>query len=224
MRFYLEQFVQTGEQVAYSGKAFFEDIDANDPGVIKEREKEYFQSKRYFLKKLIEESVPPDFYDCHEATVLMPGEYQMTGKFDILNNVYQLYNSGYYVLAIPAALLVNGFGDFKTNKYSYLRNNISSKASFLVPNSNIIIFNRDGVIINFLDVEEVGFWASKRVSSMLPLDFTPQGEENSELRNLDWVPLGFIANSINADDPISSKIRNDGVLSNHMGRFGCQLQ
>ncbi|NNF36508.1 MAG: hypothetical protein HKN68_20570 [Saprospiraceae bacterium] len=219
VRFYLEQFIQTGEQVVYSGNAFFEELDIDKNDVEEKREKEYFESKRYFFKKLIEESVPSKFYDCHNAEFTTNWDYTTTGKYNIQSNVYQLYNSGYYAIALPDALLVNGYGKLKNRRYSYARNNISSKASILKPQSHIIIFNKNGVVLNFKEVEEIGFWADKRIASMLPLDYTPLSEQGAKVRDLDWVSLGFIGNTIFAKDSISTRMKEDGMLINPVNLF-----
>ncbi len=219
VKFFLEQFVQQKDQVVYSGKAFFEELDGINNNIEESREKEYYQSLRYFFRNLIDKSVPDDFFDCYESRFLESGDYMITDSYDVREHVFQLYNSGYYVLAIPDALYINGFGELKSRQYNRIRKKLGKYSSFLVPQSRVIIFNKNGVVINFNEVEEIGYWATKRLASMLPLDYTPLSEQRTSKRDLDWISLGFIANSIFAEDSISTRMKEDGMLVDPVDLF-----
>ena len=219
MKFYLDDFNQTEERVIYSGKAFFEEVSSVDKKMIEKRDEIFLLSKRHFLRNLIHDGVDQKFFDCHESMIERSGDYDIINRYDIQNNVYRLYNSGYYALVTPQALYVHGFGKSKPREFSYSRRTLSDESSFLVPKSSVIIFNKDGVIINYDEVEEIGFWASQRIGSLLPFDYKPVESGSINQRDLDWVSLGYITNSIYSDDPISGKLRDNRFLINPVDLF-----
>jgi hypothetical protein len=192
MNFFLKEFqLHKNEDVFYKGNTSFKEIEGNKKKLAKikrNRRKVYAETHRSFFYNLINGNIDKETYLIGSSQKNYIGDFVqfIPIELDSLNIVQNM--DGKYELTIenhftvkPANTSENkdaadsrkGGGRLYSGSIKEVKNNKEDKSiSYLASKSNKIILDKNGRILNSSEVEEHGYWATKRIAYMLPLDYT----------------------------------------------------
>ena len=193
IKFYLEAFeLYDNGDLYYQGNTFFEELDSTPEEQTvyqKNRQEIYQKSSRSFFSDLVHQQL--------DTTTYLMGFSKLNGDQNFVDfnqvspsNLILQFNGdeNAFVIIIKGFLTVinqnilvkdNLQAPSKAELNSTTRQVVSERpqyaTSFLRSRSNKILVNKFGKILNPSDLEEYGYWASLRVSALLPSDYAPPG-------------------------------------------------
>lgn len=155
MQFYLREYTHTERLTEVIGKAFFEPFDT--------KSKKYNRSKFENRRRDIWANSEQAFFQnllIHDLNLNTPiYEKRDDGNFYNFGNIQQLYKrvyktkyEGVYALLVPHRLYIN-------NK---------DRVSEIGSKNNVILFNSQGVVLNKLHYDKIGYWQRKSITELLP--------------------------------------------------------
>ena len=192
VQFYLEAFeLYDNGDLYYKGNTFFEGLDGTPEEQTvyqKNRQEVYQKSSRSFFSDLVHQQL--------DTTTYLMGFSKLNGDQNFVDfnqvspsNLILQFNGdeNAFVIIIKGFLTVinqnilvkdNLQAPSKAELNSTTRQVVSERpqyaTSFLRSRSNKILVNKFGKILNPSDLEEYGYWASLRVSALLPSDYAPE--------------------------------------------------
>lgn len=190
LRFFLSEFeLKSNNDVFYKGTTSFEEKKVKLKQMAKykrNRRKTFNQTYKRFFQQLIHQQLNEEDYLVGNSKINFQREFVQFQQLNIDSLSIVHNGNGTYMIPFEHYLTVK-YVDQKPDrkiKSRKLSANFSTglkqvKAdvndelvSYLGSKTNKIILDTHGRIMNPLDVEEFGYWASKRVASMLPLDYS----------------------------------------------------
>ncbi len=191
INFFLKEFkLQKNEDVFYKGNTSFKEMDGSKKELAKikrNRRKVYEETHRSFFYDLINKNIEEDTY------IIGSSQKNYIGKFvqfcpveldslSIIENSdgnFELSIENHFTVKPTNALQANNIADaskgggrlYSTSLQEVKQDNQDKSISYLGSKSNKIIIDKNGRIINSSEVEEHGYWATKRIAYMLPLDY-----------------------------------------------------
>ncbi len=196
LQFYLKEFELTeNDDVIYKGNISFKPLEATGKKLAKykrNRRRTYAETHRSFFKDLVNHQVmPEDFYigytQMNYNREFVDFQSTSVDSFQIIavdTNVYQIPIRNYFTVRYrkikelqhkPPAQRMSP--TFTTGLKQVKMRQDDSSTSYITSATDQILVDRLGRILNPLELEEYGFWASKRIASMLPFDYLPSQKE-----------------------------------------------
>ncbi|MEL6846251.1 MAG: hypothetical protein AAFP02_23845, partial [Bacteroidota bacterium] len=192
MKFYLDAFqVDQNEDVAFSGKVFFEDVsnpkDRKSRRIYKKRKRTFHDSRDKFLRDLIGGSIDPQQYEFGQSVIVKAPD-SLSYNSLTFNELNISYGSQYDTLFLPGYLTVLHKAQLETvlANVRHLQFTVDDlTVSFLRSTSDYFIFNKNGYLLNQKDIIESGYWTEQRVGSLIPIDYeTPLAKPKQPLPRL----------------------------------------
>lgn len=189
IKYFLSEFeLQRNNDVMYKGRSSFQEIEKTKKELAKikrNRKKAFAQTYHSFFYDLIHNELDKEQFSIGSAQKNYHGQFVKHEPVPIDSILIEQSDDGNYVIEIDHHLTVEYLdkGPKKETQKSKLSHTFSSglqKAhvevnddyiSYLGSSSDKIILDKNGRILNSTEIEEYGFWATKRVAYMLPLDY-----------------------------------------------------
>lgn len=180
IHFLLEYFRMQGDQVAFSGKPFFESLCSESEKEInrwdKNREFTYYGSLRHFFQSLLQGTTYADGYEIVSGQLDHNNEFNFKGLIsprDIIKKekgkVYLNLKNTIQVVYTKERDITrtsSGIEEFKVdNEY---------QTSFLTSRIARIQINDNGVLFRPDLIQVYGFWAREGAADFLPFDYFPE--------------------------------------------------
>ncbi len=183
--YFLDDFrLHPNGDVQFEGNAFFEELESSGKEMAqfkRNRLRAYQNSPQYVFDHLITGQLDSSVYKIGFSRRLADQSFEL---YDLLNpsdlivdsilNTTTIQCKGYFTVvnkgirvsssSQKAKLPTASFGEVKQTPISY-------ETSYLHPKTNRIILDKNGAILNQKDIEEYGYWATIRTSSLLPNDY-----------------------------------------------------
>lgn len=189
IRFFLSHFeLHSNADCIYKGKSSFSELALSKKALARakrNRRKIFSQTYRSFFYRLIHDTIPKDAFIVGTSKQNFRGEFVQFDPVELDSLSLEMTDDSKYILDIENHFTVK-YLDMKvsreaspnfgaTNALSKIQNPRGIKndqlTSYLGSKTGKLILDSNGRILNANEVEEYGFWASKRVAYMLPLDY-----------------------------------------------------
>lgn len=189
IRFFLTHFeLYPNEDVIYKGTTSFTEEEKSKKELAKikrNRHKVFHQTNRSFFYRLIHKKVEDKKFLVGSSKKNFKGEFVQFEALPIDSIVLVEKDDGNYELYVQDHFTVKYLdleskrkaktqklsSTFSTGLKQFEAEKNDELVSYLGSSTNKIILDSTGRILNSQEVEEYGFWASKRVAYMLPLDY-----------------------------------------------------
>lgn len=158
--FLLNDYVHTEERTVYNGKAFFKELEDNQRKLkkyAKARHKYQDNGIKEFFKSILDKTVDNSSF-----------KYFLDDRFGIGNRQVNLESLDGSLFKTDTE---NVFA-LLSSKTIYVKNKHGN--SSINPTHGIILFNKDGIILNPNDIKISGVWNNTRLNEILPNDFNPR--------------------------------------------------
>ena len=188
--FYLKTFELNliNEDVFYKGSPFFKPLESNRRELArykKNRKKIYQKTSRKFFSDLVANTLNQEAYELGFAALDRAGKVVQYEPIPLDSLQIDTLQPEKYIVSIKGYFAVTDATEIPTqqaattkldaNFYSGIKSvkrpELITATSYLKSNSNKIILNQYGVIVNQLEIEEYGFWSDQRIAFLLPLDY-----------------------------------------------------
>lgn len=176
LRFYLESFRTEGEETDYIGKVYFEDKKIplaiknhrNALKIERKRKKTYQRSKKHFFRSLLAGNLDAQQFPFGEAIL---DENRQVIYFNPLTLDSLTFKRGQF----QDTLLTENFFAFSNKKIiaEWGRSSpLNSYATcFLFAEKGQIVLDHSGEILNPKEIVEVGYWTSRRLADLMPMEY-----------------------------------------------------
>ena len=180
--------------VSYNGKYFISDLaqeQKKKKKIFEEREKAFASSSKNLLKSLLDRSYEQNF-NLYQGRFMSDGSIEVLRKFDLARNLEEQEGSGLYTLKIRGLLYI----EHRNIKARQRRTDLSGasrlgqraeadmiqheqnmytgtgkyETSQLLSNSEKIVFDAEGNMINTADIQEYGYWGTLGMADVFPND------------------------------------------------------
>ena len=193
LQFFLKEFeLSSNDDLRYQASAFFEPL----AGSIKEeirfnrnRVKTYQKGSRSFFQDLVKRHIDEEKYELGYATLNWKADITSFESIDVNTLDIVEQNPNTFEINIKGNLtvvhkdinitVVNSFHNSLSATINTTVKNVKktpkqlqATTSFIARNSKIV-FDNYGMILNPLEIMEVGHWSESRVANLLPLDYQP---------------------------------------------------
>lgn len=192
INFFLEDFrLQKNEDVFYKGNTSFKEVEGSKKKLAKikrNRRKVYEETHRSFFYNLINGNIEQENYIIGSSQKNYIGDFVQFDPIALDSLIIVENSDGNYELSIENHFTVkptkglnsNSVADaskgggrlYSKNLKEVKKENEHRSTSYLGSKSDKIIIDENGRILNSSEVEEHGYWATKRIAYMLPLDYT----------------------------------------------------
>lgn len=188
--FYLKTFELDliNQDVFYKGSPFFKSLKGSKKELTRysrNRKKAYQKTSRKFFSELVMNALDIEKYDLGYAALdrnrkvvhYQPITIDSLQIEAVGENKYTLPIKGYLAITDASEKLVQEepstklSANFSTGIKAVKKTELLTATSYLKSESNHILFNEYGIILNPLEVEEYGFWSEQRIAFLLPLDY-----------------------------------------------------
>ncbi|MFT4566145.1 MAG: hypothetical protein ACI9FN_001099 [Saprospiraceae bacterium] len=184
--------IEANGSVSYVGRSSFKELhQSTKGGHLKNRKKTYDSSLRHFLKSIIDDQLKKDKYSMDYATnekdhlkVIKSLSREEILAYDTINQVYHLFFPDFLKITNGKvktsqnnmqAMQRNGLESSKFNTGdSGTREIIVPVISYLFKNSNSLIVDIHGHVLNTKQLKEYGYWAEHKIALTLPYDYNIQ--------------------------------------------------
>ena len=177
LRFYLEEFRTKGEdQIVYTGKVYFEDKkvalaikrQANAIKIERKRKKTHQRSKKYFFRGLLTGDLDSEQFPFGEAIL---DENRRVLYFNPLTLDSLILKRGLF----QDTLLTDNFFAFSNKKMIATWGRTSAlnnyATCYLFAKEGRIILDHSGEIVNPKEIIEVGYWTTRRLANLMPMEY-----------------------------------------------------
>ncbi len=205
LRFYLEEFrLEVDDKIDYTGKVYFEDLLAStkprkQAKIKRRRQKTFQRSKKYFFRSLLSGNLDVEQFPFGEALL---DDNRNLLYFEPLTLDSLPIKRG----AVQDTLLIDNFFAF-TNKnmvdtwgYNgryYRPSSLNTYATcFLHAENGQIIIDHSGELMNAKEIIEVGYWTTRRLANLMPMEYNFVRPVFQEKSSDDLV--GHLANTLNS--------------------------
>lgn len=192
IQFYLEAFeLYDNGDLLYKGNTFFESLEGS-PEVTavyrKNRRDIYRKSSRHFFSDLVRRQLDSTIYvtgfsrldrdqDFVDFERVSPAKLIIQEEFG--ENIVAIIVQGFLTVINQNILVQGGIqpvskAELNATDKQFTAQGPQHATSYLRSRSRKILVNQYGKIMNPSEIEEYGYWASLRVSSLLPSDYRPE--------------------------------------------------
>lgn len=192
IQFYLEAFeLYHNQDLYYKGNTFFEPLTGTPEEEIafkKNRQAVYKKSSRSFFADLVQQRLDTTTYtmgfsqldqDQNFVNFRPVNPFELDFQTSGNQSSYKIIIQGFLTvinqdIQIKETLPAPPKAELNSSSRPFAANGPQVATSYLRSKSNIIHANKYGKILNPSEIEEYGYWASLRVSTLLPSDYAPE--------------------------------------------------
>lgn len=172
IRFLLQDYLHSDEDIKYSGKVVYEDLNDGNSKVLKRREAYWEESQQVFFQSLLLNNFLERGFKC---AIYDGVQEDFVPLVNVNKSIYKTTIPNIYALLVP----------------NLLRISLEDKVSYIECKNGLLLFNGSGEIVNQKDVRVLGHWGSITLTQSLPTNFKPR-IENPKLRFEKSYPIGTL--------------------------------
>lgn len=198
IRFLLQDYLHSDENIKYNGKVVYEDLNDGNSKILKRREAYWKESQQVFFRSLLLNNFLERGFNC---SIYDGVQEDFVPLVNINKRIYKTTISNIYALLVP----------------NLLRISLEERVSYFECKDGLLLFNGSGEIVNQKDVRVLGHWGSLTLTQSLPSNYKAR-IENPKLRFEKSYPIGalkLLATQAKHPDSVMQQVQSIRIIADN---------